>query len=478
MLKKYLGDIAFMQMLNLLIKPIWILIIDRAVQDALPLDVYGNYAALFNFSLLFFIVLDLGLNSYNTTQVSRDETRIADLTGNIIGLKIVLSFVYLILASGVGLILGYTSTEFGLLAFLFLLQIITSMNQYFRSIVNALQKFKWDGVFMVLDRVLIVALCTFLLWGGIEGWELTIERFIYAQLAGVLLVLGALIVFLRSYWSQVHISFHIQKLVPILKKSWPFALLISLMGLFNYFDSVMIKSIRGDAEAGVYAMGYRLYYALMMFAQIFSGVLLAFFSKNIAEKTMVNKVGSYTIKLLMLVGLSAAFVCMAYRVELIELLYPNKASLEASDALSILMFGFLGSALVLVYGTLLTAALELRTLNIAGFVTLCVNVVLNLYLIPQYGAVGAAVATLVSQFTFGGVCYVVSIRKFKFSIVPKTIMLQVIGVAILFLTTVYFKQYFTSVFVHLSVITMSIIALAYMFRLYRAKDFKSLLNKR
>ena len=61
MLKKYLADIAFMQILNLLIKPIWILVIDRAVQNTLSLEVYGNYAALFNFSLMFFIILDLGL---------------------------------------------------------------------------------------------------------------------------------------------------------------------------------------------------------------------------------------------------------------------------------------------------------------------------------------------------------------------------------------------------------------------------------
>ncbi|MEY2924553.1 MAG: hypothetical protein RLZZ337_1101, partial [Bacteroidota bacterium] len=51
MLKKYLSDIAFMQLLNLLIKPIWILVIDRAVQEALPKSVYGNYFALFNFSI-------------------------------------------------------------------------------------------------------------------------------------------------------------------------------------------------------------------------------------------------------------------------------------------------------------------------------------------------------------------------------------------------------------------------------------------
>ena len=92
MLKKYLSDIAFMQVLNLLIKPIWILLIDAAVQEALPQEVYGNYFALFNFSLLFFIVLDLGLNSFNITEVAQDNSKIGLLTGSIIGLKIILAF--------------------------------------------------------------------------------------------------------------------------------------------------------------------------------------------------------------------------------------------------------------------------------------------------------------------------------------------------------------------------------------------------
>ena len=90
MLRKYISDIAFMQVINLLVKPIWILVIDRAVQNALPQEVYGNYFALYNFSLMFFIILDLGLNSYNTTEISRDTQKIVSVAGNIIGLKLIL----------------------------------------------------------------------------------------------------------------------------------------------------------------------------------------------------------------------------------------------------------------------------------------------------------------------------------------------------------------------------------------------------
>lgn len=477
MLKKYLGDIAFMQVLNLLVKPIWILVIDRAVQESLPLNVYGNYTAVLGFSLMFFIILDLGLNSYNTTQVSRDQGKIASLSGNIIGLKILLSIVYVLIAILVGLMLGYESKEFSLLLFILPLQIITSMNQYLRSIVNGLQKFKWDGVFMVLDRVLIIVLCSILIWGGIEGWELTIDRFVYAQLIGIGVVLFSLIYFLRDHLTKIKLSFNLTKIIPILKKSWPFALMITLMGLFNYVDTVMLKFLKGDAETGVYALGYRLYYALLMFAQIFSGVLLAFFSKNMKDKQVIDTIASYTIKLLYLVGITAAAISMAYNQEVMDLLYPTKSSEEAANAFSILMTGFLGSALVLVFGTLLTAALELKYLNIAAFVTLTINLTLNSQLIPIYGAKGAAIATLISQVIFGGICYIVSVKKFKFRLVASSVLRHLFGTILLAAVILLGKQYFDQPIVHLTMITLTVILTAYFYRLFKVDQLKSLRRK-
>jgi len=469
MLKKYLSDIAFMQVLNLLVKPVWILVIDRAVQNTLTQEIYGNYFALFNFSLMFFIILDLGLNGYNTTEISRDTNKIVSFAGNIIGLKILLMILYLIAAFGVGSLLGYNRLEFNLLLILCILQIITSFNQYLRSIVSSLQKFKWDGVFMVLDRVVIISICSVLIWGGISDWELTINRFVYAQLMGVSLVTILLVVFLRKQLSKISISFQFQRIVPILKKSWPFALLIMLMGLYNYMDSVMLKLIIGDEEAGVYALGYRLFYALLMFAQIFSGVLLPFFSKNINDVNVVRQVSNYTSKLLLLIGFSVVFFSYSYGMDIMQLLYPDKATAASSNAFVILMLGFIGSVLVLVYGTLLTAALELKYLNLAAFATLVINLVLNVKLIPQYGASGAAIATLVSQLIFGGVCFMISFQKFSFKLKWVDIFKQLVGVMTLLIIIINFKQYFDNVLVHSVLIAVVVLLVAYLFKLFSVK---------
>ena len=474
MLKKYLADIAFMQILNLLIKPIWILVIDRAVQNTLSLEVYVNYAALFNFSLMFFIILDLGLNGYNTTQVSRDTNKIVALTGNILGLKMILIAIYVLFVFVVGAALGYGSAEFLLLIFLCILQIFTSLNQYLRTIVASLQQFKWDGIFMVLDRVLVVILCAILLWGGLEGWSLTIERFIFAQLAGVFLVSFVLVLFLRKYFRDVRISFDLKTIRPLLQNSWPFALLITLMGLYNYVDSVMLKTMVGNSDAGIYAHGYRLFYAILMFAQIFSGVLLPFFSKNIKDKVTINLIASFTAKFLLLVAISVALLSAAYSNQVMDLMYHEKATAQSASAFSFLMLGFIGSVLILVYGTLLTAALELKYLNMAAFITLCINLALNTQLIPLYGPTGAAIATAISQLLFGTICYAISFQEFGFQ--PKfiNIIRQAFGIGMLFLVILMGKQYCSSVAVHLSMIFISILISAYMFKLFQVKDLKSL----
>jgi hypothetical protein len=54
---------------------------------------------------------------------------------------------------------------------------------------------------------------------------------------------------------------------------------------------------------------------------------------------------------------------------------------------------------------------------------------------------------------------------------------QIVGVCLMFLTIIFAKQYFTNLTVHLAVITLTVILVAYLFRLFQAKQLKSLLRK-
>ena len=97
MQKKFVQNLLFLLILNLLIKPFWLLGIDRAVQNSVGNQEYGFYWALFNFSYIFQIFLDVGINSFNNRNIAQHHQLLSKYFSSIIVLKLLLTLVYIIL---------------------------------------------------------------------------------------------------------------------------------------------------------------------------------------------------------------------------------------------------------------------------------------------------------------------------------------------------------------------------------------------
>jgi len=71
---------------------------------------------------------------------------------------------------------------------------------------------------------------------------------------------------------------------------------------------------------------------------------------------------------------------------------------------------------IYVYGTLLTAQGNLKVLNFIALGGMFLNISLNLYLIPHYGALGATIATLITQVLAAVAHIIVANRVFGFEL--------------------------------------------------------------
>ena len=60
-----------MVILNLLVKPVAIFGIDATVQNRVGAEAYGIYFSLLNFSILFNILLDFGINNFTTKNIAQ-----------------------------------------------------------------------------------------------------------------------------------------------------------------------------------------------------------------------------------------------------------------------------------------------------------------------------------------------------------------------------------------------------------------------
>ncbi|NOR33663.1 MAG: oligosaccharide flippase family protein, partial [Bacteroidales bacterium] len=289
--KHFITNLTLLIFLNLLIKPIWFFGIEVGVQNQVGEEIYGFYFSLFNFAFILNMLLDVGINNFNNRAISRDHTKLKGHLAAIIPLKLFLSLIYAGVVLVSGKILGYNHEQFQLLWILVLNQFLASFILYFRTNISGLQLYRTDSLLSVLDRSLMILFTGLLLWGNIMQRPFQIEWFVYAQTASYTLTLitSASIVRIRS--GSFFRFFSISGSLKILRASYPFALLILMMALFNRVDSVMLERLleNGREQAGIYAQSFRIFEAATQFSLLFAMLLLPMFSRMIHLKQDVNE---------------------------------------------------------------------------------------------------------------------------------------------------------------------------------------------
>ena len=475
--KKFVTNIAFLIILNLLIKPFWPLGIETAVQNAVGNAAYGEYAILFNFSFLLNIILDFGVTQFNNKNIAQNNHLLTKHFSSLFSLKLALGVIYIIVTILLGLIIGYDFRYMKLLAVLSINQFLISMILYLRSSLLGLHLFKTDSFVSVADRVIMIGICLALLlrWFGLE---IDVMSFVYAQTIGY--VLTAVIAFSTVYNKTDHfkLTWNWPFSLMILKQSFPFAILVLLMTFYNRLDSVMLGVIlpkqniyvfellekikstpnlmaykpinhivqscqvlfvnTGAYQAGIYAKAFRLLEAGNMISYLFSIQLIPIFSRMLKHKESVEQLVKLSFILLIAPALVVSIGCFFYSHELSSLI--NHGVTDSANEFGLLMMCFTAVSATYIFGTLLTANGNLKQLNLMAIIGICINIILNLVLIPHYQAMGSAFASLITQFFTAGFQIFFAIKIFKFKFNTKLMISLIVFIAGLIIFNIFSKS--------------------------------------
>ena len=411
---RFLKNIIFLLFINLLIKPFWILGVDRSVQNLVGDASYGTYLAIFNFSYLFYILLDIGLTNFNSKNIAQNNQLLSKYFVGISQAKIFLSIGYFIIIFLVGWIIGYNNEQLKLLGVVGLNQVLLSFILYVRSNIAALLLFKTDSILSVLDRVLMIMICSFLLWSGIfPKSDFNIYWFAYSQTISYIVTLIIAIGIVLKHTGKLTIRFNFPFILMIIKRSLPYALLVLLMSFYNRLEPVLIERILpkdiSSIQAGIYARAYRLFDAGNNISYLFSVILLPLFASVIKNGEDLQSLVKQSFSLMLTMTGIIAVACIFYSENLMELLYNiqenetveayNIRIQESSKILQILMGSFVSISVTYIFGTLLTANGNLKHLNIVAATGVVINLALNFIFIPIFEAKGAAFTSLCVQLT-------------------------------------------------------------------------------
>ncbi|MBQ3735272.1 MAG: polysaccharide biosynthesis C-terminal domain-containing protein [Bacteroidales bacterium] len=411
--KDFVFNLCLLIFLNLLVKPFWMLGIDVGVQNSVGAASYGIYFSIFNFTMLFSMVLDMGTTNFNNRTIARNNNLLDKHLSGYIALRLLLAVAYFVVIFAAALLIGYRGFQLELLFWIGLNQFLNAFLLYVRSNISALLMFKTDSVISVTDKLLMILFCGMLLWGNVTDEPFRIEWFVWCQtLAYLITIAVALTIVLRKAKLR-RLMWDGPFFWLIIKKSFPYALITLLMASYYRIDSVLLERLLprdiAATQAGIYATAFRLLDTLVMIAYLFSVILLPLFSKMLKQKENVVPVVRTSFSLLFLYSVSAVVILYVYREPLIQFFYPE--TMESSVAVfRLILFGLIPISMNYLFGTLLTANGSMKVLNITAAVGIVINVVVNLLLIPRMQACGSAVASFCTQFTVSVLQFVLAMR--------------------------------------------------------------------
>ncbi len=183
----------------------------------------------------------------------------------------------------------------------------------------------------------------------------------------------------------------------LVRQAAPLAFTTVVTLLYLRADLFILASLRGAEEVGLFAASFRLFEAMF----VFSGGIVAGSFPLLASRfgrRDLAELSAFVLRLLLGVGLPAAIGLWLVAEPMLHFLF-GPSYTEASEPLR-----FLAVALVAVFVNALTTHLLIashrgRYLVGATLIRLLVAIAVDLALIPRFGAVGAAAAVAVAEWS-------------------------------------------------------------------------------
>jgi O-antigen/teichoic acid export membrane protein len=360
---------------------------------------YGVFGFVVSTSGLVTVLIDLGFNTLFQREAARHPGQLGRYLDNLASARVFFAVPTLI-------VFGLVLWGAGNAAYIvpgFVMMLFASYSSLLRNALYAIQQLRGEAVAIVLESMVLLAAVgygaathqgpAFYLWAYALRWGFSCAYFT------ILLTVRRIV---RLRW----------RLEPALIREWfwkglPFALTFVITSIYFKVDVPILTYLRGAAETGLYTSGYKLFEALLFLPQSMLSVtfpVLALLHQEEPDR-LRWAVGRFA-KALVLAGwpITVGTFLLAHGFRFV---YNYAGSEPVLRVLAIgVVFMFLNNAFI---GALNSIDRQ-SSFTWASLWSMVVNVLLNVVLIPFYGYMGAAAATVLTEIALGVFGWVLTAR--------------------------------------------------------------------
>jgi len=346
-----------------------------------------------SFVALFSALATLGLDGIVVRELVKNPEREGELLGTSFGLKLIGALaVFIMLAIAIPFTSNdrYTNILVFIIASATIFQAFNVVDMYFQA--------KVMGKFITFANTLSLLLSSiakvvFILVQApliAFAWMVVFESFVLA--------IGYVYFYVNNHSlsDKKHFTFKLHTAKSLLKDSWPLILSGLVIMIYMRIDQVMIKEMLNAEAVGQYAAAVRIseawyFIPMVISSSLFPAIINA--KKQSEELYYARLQKLYDLMVWIAIAIALPMTFLSDYV--VHLLYGEQYK-QAGSVLMIHIWAGVFVALGVASGKWFVAE-NLQMLAFwRTFYGMLINIILNLVLIPKYGAQGAAMATLIS----------------------------------------------------------------------------------
>jgi O-antigen/teichoic acid export membrane protein len=403
--RRLLGNIGWLGSASFLVKPFWFVFITAVCMRMLGVDQYGVLTTALALSVFIQSVSDSGTTLHTTREIARQRDGASELLSNVLALRTALAIVATTIVLVFGFVVGYDTTLLLSVGFAALYAYGLSALTLFRGVFQGFERLKSEARSLYLEKALVIG-------GGSIMLVLTREpHWTLAGMAAGLMITATSqgVIVARSFVSIDPRYLRRAAAISIGRTVLPLALAGVFVALYQRVDIIMLQRMVGDAAAGTYGAAYRIFETLSIIpAVVVLAAMLPRFSRLVGEGRLleVRRLAVLGSLVLFVGGIAVAGAFYLFGDVVIHLLDPRPEFIPAGNILGVLAWTFPFYCVSTIFFSVLIALRRDVAVAVCLGIVVVVNIGLNSVLIPLYGAIGAAAATVVVEVVLLA-CYLV-----------------------------------------------------------------------